>query len=578
MDIARPQSAFQVTPIRVAPSRVAGAVLILLSAMALLTALYPSSGEILGPLGVLAGNGTAGVLMLRKRRALEGRERTAWGFVAAGFMVAGLGVLVVGAVGAVTGAAPAFGPLDLFFIAAYALVIGGLAALPHVSGNAMQRVRVWLDGLIGSVALATLLWVLVLHDLMTEMAGGPRWDRIIGSAYPVLDVVALVVVMIVVVRRSNLRFDLRLMFLAVGLIAQAVGDLTLLTSGVGKTLAQAEPSYTVYLVAAISYLLAAIMLNRRPQPREYAVRPVALWAVVAPYSAAAVLVGVLVGHLRSGGVSGDTLGLTYATLAIAALVVGRQAVAIRENRMLVERQRATLVSSISHELRTPLTAMVGFLSLLEDSDEGLPEDERQEVTGIVHQQAVYMSRIVSDLIMLARGNPDEIELDVEDVAMWPCLMDASRAVEDATSDIAIECPEDLHALVDRDRLQQVLVNLMMNAERYGGGSTLVRVSTVGDDVVIEVHDDGPGVPTRYEIAIWERFERGANRYNAASPGSGIGLAVVKAVAKAHGGSAEYERSKLLGGACFRVTFAGRRLPTRARNAASRVAAVASRRG
>jgi two-component system sensor histidine kinase AdeS len=119
---------------------------------------------------------------------------------------------------------------------------------------------------------------------------------------------------------------------------------------------------------------------------------------------------------------------------------------------------------------------------------------------------------------------------------------------------------------------------MMNAERYGGGSTLVRVSTVGDDVVIEVHDDGPGVPTRYEIAIWERFERGANRYNAASPGSGIGLAVVNAVAKAHGGSAEYERSKLLGGACFRVTFAGRRLPTPARNAASRVAAVASRRG
>ena len=64
---------------------------------------------------------------------------------------------------------------------------------------------------------------------------------------------------------------------------------------------------------------------------------------------------------------------------------------------------------------------------------------------------------------------------------------------------------------------------------------------------------------RYALSIWERFERGPNRYDASNPGSGIGLAVVEAVAKAHGGSAEYERSTLLGGACFRVKLPRRRL-------------------
>jgi len=75
--------------------------------------------------------------------------------------------------------------------------------------------------------------------------------------------------------------------------------------------------------------------------------------------------------------------------------------------------------------------------------------------------------------------------------------------------------------------------------------------------VLEIHDDGPGVPRRHEVRVWERFERGPNRLNAAVPGSGIGLAIVEAIAKSHGGSAEYRLSDELGGACFSVTLPGR---------------------
>src|SRR5690606_21753015 len=99
----------------------------------------------------------------------------------------------------------------------------------------------------------------------------------------------------------------------------------------------------------------------------------------------------------------------------------------------------------------------------------------------------------------------------------------------------------LAADVDAQRLQQVLMNLVTNAVRYGGGRTLVRAVAEGDDLVIEVHDNGQGVPPKYQVVIWDRFERGIHRYDARTPGSGIGLAVVSAVARAHGGTAGYRR-------------------------------------
>ena len=75
--------------------------------------------------------------------------------------------------------------------------------------------------------------------------------------------------------------------------------------------------------------------------------------------------------------------------------------------------------------------------------------------------------------------------------------------------------------------------------------------------MIEVHDAGEGIPRRYEVRVWDRFERGPNRLNAAVPGSGIGLAIVHAIAQAHGGTATYRTSEVLGGACFTVSLPGR---------------------
>ena len=143
------------------------------------------------------------------------------------------------------------------------------------------------------------------------------------------------------------------------------------------------------------------------------------------------------------------------------------------------------------------------------------------------------------------------------VSVADLVKTATTSVENKETSLAIEVDAHLQAMLDAGRVQQIIVNLLSNAVRYGEGKNLIVVRREGKDLAIEVHDNGPGVPKKYEMAIWERFERGANRLNASTPGSGIGLAVVDAITKAHGGNTSYRESERLGGACFRVVLPDR---------------------
>jgi signal transduction histidine kinase len=505
---------------------------------------------------VLAGLLVAGPLFIRRSRGLEAKERRAWRLLGTGLMIAGLGVLVLGITWAVNPDVQAFGPADVLYLTGYLVGIVGFAALPHTHGSSLQRIRLLFDGLIGAVAVATLLWVVFLNEVTAALGDAPVWERLVGSTYVLLDVSLLVALMIVLVRRSNLRFDLRLMLFGLGGICQATADTGMLIAGAGKSFAEAEPMYGLHILAVTLFLTAALVVDRSPTEREYADRNKSpLWAIALPYGSAAVMVALLVVRFPTMSSSSDS-GLLFATLAIGGLVIARQAVAIRENRRLIEDQQTALVSSISHELRTPLTAMVGFLDLL-DTGALLDEQERKEMTAIVNQQASYLSRIVSDLVMLASDNITTIDLEIAptsvDELAWASI---SNAAVDSTS-VRVHAQRNVVAFVDPGRIQQALANLLSNAMRYGGEKALIVARAEGGSLLLEVHDDGPGVPRKYELLIWEKFERGPHRLNATVPGSGIGLAVTNAIAMAHGGAVGYRRSERLGGACFWLRLPGR---------------------
>jgi signal transduction histidine kinase len=498
----------------------------------------------------------AGMTFIRNSRSLDHEEHRAWSLVGTGLLVTAGGIAVL-VVASLLTEVRAFGPLDLVYLAGYGIGIAGFATLPHTYGNGLLRIRLLLDGLIGAVAVVTLIWALFLREIAEALSDAPVLDGIIGATYVFLDVALLVVLMIVVVRRSNLRFDLRIMLFGLAAITQAIADMAFLLSGAGNTFAEAEPIYFIHIVAVILFIATSLLVDRVPEEREYAERTTTpAWAMVLPYGFATVLVGALVIRFPQTGASSTDQALLHATVLVALLVIARQAIAIRENRRLVEDQRTDLVASISHELRTPLTSIVGFLDLL-DVGTFTDEEERQEVTSIVTHQAGYMARIVSDLVMLASDTITTMDLQIEatkiDALAWSSV---NTAVIDPSL-VRVDAEQNVTAFLDEGRMEQAIANFLGNAVRYGGEKVTVIARAHAGDLTIEVHDDGPGVPRKYELMIWEKFERGPNRLNATVPGSGIGLAVTNAIAKAHGGSAGYRRSERLGGACFWIRLPGR---------------------
>ena len=528
-----------------------------------------------GAIGVFIGALLSGLLFVIRARRFTGRERLGWSLIGLGLLSAAAGVFTVGVMFFIQGDAPAFGWTDLFFFTTYILVIVGFTSLPHSEGRPLQRWRMALDGMIGAVSIAALMWVFFLSDLGADLENASVATRVIGGFYPFLDIAAATIAMSVLLRRSRHRFDLRLALFTVGIFGQVLGDLAFFVSGNSGSFDDAEPLYAVNLFAVAAFFASASLVGQPLMGREYADRNPPLWTQVAPYVPAVGMLLVFVAEaVQTRAIDPWLLG---AVIVVGLLVIARQGVAIIDNRAVIEEQRDVLVSTISHELRTPLTAIVGFVDILGEEGDSFSQDQRAMLS-IIHQQTDYMSRIVSDLIMLARGSIGDLKLDVRPTRVIDLAAASIHAAGVPPSRVEVECEPDLIAFVDASRMQQVLVNLLTNASRYGGNRQLLRVIADASDVTFEVHDSGSGIPRRHEVRVWDRFDRGPNRLNAAVPGSGIGLAIVRAIAEAHGGSATYRDSEELGGACFSVYLPGRgsleRSPVAAKDDASSIRSIA----
>lgn len=516
----------------------------------------PDLAPYIGPVGLTVAIPVAVTLFLVRSRGLPKRERTAWRFMAVGLALFWVGVVVIGILTEAGIDLGAFGPLDGFFIAAYGAIIVAFYRLARLDSGGREWVLTLLDAAVGGIALAALIWSALFADLMQSLEGASWWEVAIAASYPILDVMVVVGLIIMIMRRSNYRFDPRLVLVALGGGAQVLADLTYLSNSVGEQFATAEPAYALNLLVVAFMLAAATIVDRSARRREFPEAPTPIWVLMWPYAIAGVLLVVHFKNYRDLAPGSNEILLLDAVIVVGVVILLRQAYVIYRDRNRVDRKRAELVASVSHELRTPLTAMVGFLTLLDDHADEFPADARKEMLSEAADQARHMSRLVSDLLVLARGDTSLMSMERVDVPAMSIVLSVLRGTD--TSHVRIE--EDLDASVqvhvDPDRLKQALANLLNNAVRYGGDRCLVVAEVVGLDLIFEVHDNGEGVPTRYEAAIWQQFERGAHRLDAATPGLGIGLSIVQAIMEAHGGSAEYRPSERLGGACFSLIIPG----------------------
>jgi two-component system, OmpR family, sensor kinase len=199
----------------------------------------------------------------------------------------------------------------------------------------------------------------------------------------------------------------------------------------------------------------------------------------------------------------------------------------------LERERS-FVADASHELRTPLAHLQAEVELALERPRG--REELESALRTVAGETDRLSQLAADLLLLARADEGGLPLRLEHVNAHE-LVDgvatryARRAAEAGR---AIEVDGDAIAHVDRLRIEQALGNLIDNALRHGGGTISVSAQDDGD-FVFEVRDEGGGFPERFAERAFERFSRAEE--SRTSPGAGLGLAIVAAVAEAHGGTA-----------------------------------------
>jgi signal transduction histidine kinase/DNA-binding response OmpR family regulator len=209
----------------------------------------------------------------------------------------------------------------------------------------------------------------------------------------------------------------------------------------------------------------------------------------------------------------------------------------------LDRMKTEFVSQVSHELRTPLTAIKGFTELVLDGDAGDINEEQTEYLGIVKSNVDRLMALINDLLDIARIESGRVQLKIAPVDLDELVKLVGQSMrplvqgKDQTLRTEIE-PNLPVVMADRDRVVQVLTNLVSNAHKYtpAGGSILVRAHTVDGMVKIEVQDNGMGIPAEDVPRLFSRFFRVDSSLTREIGGTGLGLSIVKSIVELHGGA------------------------------------------
>jgi two-component system OmpR family sensor kinase/two-component system sensor histidine kinase BaeS len=221
-----------------------------------------------------------------------------------------------------------------------------------------------------------------------------------------------------------------------------------------------------------------------------------------------------------------------------------------------ERLRRHMVADIAHELRTPLSLVQGSLEAILD---GMYELNLENVDS-VHEETLVLTRLVNDLRDLALAEAGQLRLEEEDVDMTDLITRSAerfraQAAEQGVS-LATDLSTDLPTVRgDRQRISQVLINLLSNALRYtpAGGQVVVAAQPGSAEVLVSVADTGEGIASEDLPYVFERFYRADKSRARTSGGSGLGLAISRHIVKAHGGRI-WAESQMGGGATFVFTL------------------------
>ncbi|HYS05280.1 MAG TPA: ATP-binding protein [Candidatus Dormibacteraeota bacterium] len=265
-------------------------------------------------------------------------------------------------------------------------------------------------------------------------------------------------------------------------------------------------------------------------------------------------------EIALGGAQQKVIQASLAAIRERGATVGAVAVFhdVTELKRL-ERVRQEFVANVSHELRTPLTAIKGYAETLRDG--GLRDPETAaEFVRVIHRHAERLRALIEDLLDLAAVEQGEARLKPAVVRARDVVAQAEGLVRPAAEargqTLAIDLPADLpDILADRDRLAQILINLLDNAVKFTpeGGRVTLSAKMADGRVVLAVSDNGVGIPPGDLPRIFERFYRVGRSRDRREGGTGLGLAIAKHLTQAMGGTIEVESTQG-SGTTFRVSL------------------------
>ena len=205
--------------------------------------------------------------------------------------------------------------------------------------------------------------------------------------------------------------------------------------------------------------------------------------------------------------------------------------------------RADFVSLVSHELRAPMASVVGSAQTLRQRWRELNPDQRESFLALISSETERLAALVADVLDTSRIDAGTFTYRFADVDLGALVRDSVAGLSLTQEEVRVVA--DVHSGLpsvrgDRDRLQQVLTNLLDNAVKFSPAGEEVRVSAFQQDsrVRIEVSDRGPGVPPDQQRLIFEKFGRGKTSGSPGTPGTGLGLYIARSIVEAHGGVLE----------------------------------------
>ena len=229
-------------------------------------------------------------------------------------------------------------------------------------------------------------------------------------------------------------------------------------------------------------------------------------------------------------------------------------------RKLAEKAKDEFISTVSHELRTPLTSIKGSLGLIKSGVSGPLPDELQSMVDIAHTNSERLVALINDILDIEKFEANNMAFHMKPMEVVSLIEEAVEANKGygekyGVTFVTADMEKEISVEGDKDRLMQVLSNLMSNAAKFSpaGGQVELSVTRHDKDIRIAVKDNGSGIPEEFRDAVFEKFTQFDSSDTRQVGGTGLGLSIAKAIVERHGGAINYN-SKVDVGSTFFFTL------------------------